>query len=256
MSVLPQIGSRGTYTFYHPFTAYSNRLYYTCTGIITINEFIETGRDAKSIIYIKYGILSQYDEDIANNIKLVILSSDTGSHLYVPEQYIATLPMIDGVSYVGMMLTVDIGAMPVLQDYSVVNNAIIDSIKETLGVTCVIRQVEVTEVEIIAKQEHRLIQLARQRMMDTFANYKVKYLLLLDSYNIALLKIKALETYIRQCLCRTGVLGSSCVVTVDTVVDAMQFNIFARSIDPADNYDVTTSRFFTLQDREISVKKR
>lgn len=196
--IIPNIGQSGFYSVKAPFDQFINAdEVYTCKAVRFIGDYIALNEDPKTLIYEAYGLTdTDYEADVADNMYIVSLCSESGQWLYIPARYIASYPTMNGVRYHTMMMGVGLGAVPVDMDLSAIQTMVSNLIMDNLGITPAINLVQLSKPILVDRVNADKIEAARliraqQKKTDSF-----RYKETLGKLNEALLKIAELERFI------------------------------------------------------------
>lgn len=196
MLALPKIGSTGKYLFKEPFQNYNKvNSAFTCRALTKLSEFIANGNNPKKYIYDKYLITDQYEEDVKKDVVIITLRATSGVILSIPAEYLESIPVQDGIAYAGTVITVNVGLLPVVQDVSVLNDLIKDTVRSQLGLECLIDKVLVTPVNIIDEDTHLLLQRTRRDKRSSLSMAE-QIAQLTDEKELLIQKLNKLEEYI------------------------------------------------------------
>ena len=197
-TVLPTLGSKGTYVFTAPFNTLSLvGEVYTCQAIRTISDLTASGVDVFKKYYNPYG-LSQaiFNAAIVANDYIISLQGSSGQWVYIPSNYITSLPNQNGVPYHAMVIGLSIGPIAVSKDLSAIKTILSNAIYDSLGITPDVKEIEVSGITLVDDANHLLIENTRALHITNHQSDAQRYLTTLNSLNTALVKVKALEDYI------------------------------------------------------------
>lgn len=198
--IIPTIGARGEYSLNAPFdTLMLQGEEYTCQAIRRLSDYIADNGNPQRDIYELYGISdAEYKTDLAENMYILSLQSDTGHWLYVPVSYLRSYPVANGIPYRTMMVGVCLGPMPVDSDFSHLSTMIENLTFDTLGIKPKIKLVEVSRVSLVSKEAHDGIVLARNQRASLKLTDSGRYMALQEQHQRALTKLAELEQYIKN----------------------------------------------------------
>ena len=140
---IPDVGSKGTYTFLEPFKSAINlspQILYTCRGVRSISDLISSNEDLDTLIYNQLKITDKQvltilkEADFKADRLIVVLQSEIGAWLYVPIQYISTYPSTNGIPYVYRNLTLVTPPISLNEDISGLMSVLSSKIQSCLGV--------------------------------------------------------------------------------------------------------------------------
>lgn len=198
--VLPTVGSTGYFELRAPFdTKIIVNERHSCQAIRRISDYLANNEDAKQIAYLANGLTAQdYDTAADVNMYIVSLQSDRGHWVYVPADYIVKFPITNGIPYRNITLGVALPPIPVERNISNIETDIIELVKDSLGVTPIIKQVQTSRVILVAKDKHDIQQATRDAVASGRVTNRSRYMDLLQKHQRALDKIEALELYIKN----------------------------------------------------------
>lgn len=198
--VEPQIGSRGYYSLNDPLSSLvESNIPYTCQSIRTLNDYVGSGEDAATNIYLNQGLTqADYDSDLAEGMKIAGLQSDTGIWVYVPVKYIKTYPIMNGVGYRTMMLGVNLGAIPTESDLDPVMTAIQNTVYDYYGLKPLINPVQLSKEVMLSREDSDKIETARKANISMNMSADARILVLQQQNSDLLKKVLALEDYIKK----------------------------------------------------------
>lgn len=198
--IVPDVGSRGKFYLNPPLQQLpSAGEEYTCQAIRKLSDYVANNEDPLTDIYKEYELTEDdYKKDLAEDMLIASLQSDSGHWLYVPVKYIQTQPDANGVPYRTLMIGVSIGAQPVQSDFTHIEDEIRDIVIKTLGVSPVIKQVQTSKPVLIPVDKHEEMVAARLHRTQQALTDGLKYRGLQLQHQQALDTIRILEDYIRQ----------------------------------------------------------
>ena len=196
--VLPALNSSGFFSLRAPLDkVIMINEQYTCIGIRDLSDYIANNEDPQTTIYTPLGILDDYPVDLAINMFIVSLQNAIGHRIQIPAKYIITYPQTNGVVYRAVMLGVSLPSLPVNNDLSGLIAEITTAVTDILGVVPVIKLVETSRPVLVQPDEVALLESQRALLQNSSGTDRTKYYSLVNSYNSAILKITALEKYIK-----------------------------------------------------------
>jgi hypothetical protein len=197
---LPTIGSSGTFTFAAPFnTLVNNGERYTCQAIRSINDYIANNEDILTDVYLANNLSeTDYQTDASNNIAIVSFQSDKAHWMYVPERFILSFPLTNGVSYRSSSIVIGLPSFPENRDFSNITTDLSNLIHDRLGVTPVVSKIYTSKPVMVTPERHDEITVSRNLEMSyNLTDYgKVKQLS--DLVDRLSKEKKALEDYIKN----------------------------------------------------------
>jgi hypothetical protein len=181
-SLVPPLGATGTFTVSAPFTAIvSASTTYECMATRYLAELIKLGIDPFAKFYQQAGItpvdVSVYQADLAaGNVAIVALKDSADSYVYVPSTFITGYPNPGGIPYTPLILGIDIGAIPDVQDLSSLKTQIINLVNGTLGITTTVQEIQIGKTQNLSQNDHNALQAARQANITNSTTDRAKYL--------------------------------------------------------------------------------
>lgn len=197
MVIKPYVGLKGNYIFLTPFDVNNKNIIYTCMSVRNIIEVVADGRNVLDNIYKANNLTeADYNNDIKNEELIVVLKSELGNWLTVPNKYIDGLPDINGVKYHILGLSVNLGALSVDKNVNPLIESISNEVVNYLGITPEIKEVVCSKPVLVAKDESVILENARETIISKRYSDKNK-ISQLNSEISKLLFIKSqLEEYI------------------------------------------------------------
>lgn len=129
----PSIGLSGNYTPTAPFIL-SEEFTYTC---IAIRRFLDIEKEDIKVFDTYYqpkGLdNSIYAEDEENDVCIITLRRSDGMLFYIPDSYLASIPLQVGLGYVRLSLMVDCGIVREGLDIAFVESQIINLVKQVVN---------------------------------------------------------------------------------------------------------------------------
>lgn len=199
MSVVPSVGSSGTFVLKSPFdkSIISNRTY-TCIAVRRLDEIIATGDDP----YVKYYFqpyqltLEEYKADLAVGVSICTLRAEGGSNVYVPSSFIESFPISGGVAYRNVGLLVNLKAISDRLDLAPLTKKISDLVASVIGVIPTITEASLSNPVNISIENHEKIEAARVLMVTDKETDYARAQRLLSENDTLRSKIQELEKYI------------------------------------------------------------
>lgn len=198
--IIPVVGMRGRYDLSPPMDQkVLTGEEYTCRAVRQLSDYVANNEDAKADIYEMNGMTAgDYDRDLAENMHIASLQSDTGHWVHVPVRYIQSYPDPNGVPYRTLMIGVSVGPQPVDKDFSFLEEQIKDLVVSSIGVTPVVKQVQTSKTVLVPVDKHEQMKSAREARSAQGLTDGLRYKNLLIQHQRALDQVKILEDYIRQ----------------------------------------------------------
>lgn len=198
----PKINDAGVWTLLEPYSLLiTPSVIYTVRSIRTINDIISSGSDPYETYYKPLGIDDKvYLDDAKKNICIIGLQAGSGEWVYVPETFIKTPPLVDGVKYSSIVLGVGLGAIADALNLEALTGSLEEIVESTLGTKPKIKAVLVSQPVFISHEAHERLELARKaKVSQSQTNYS-QLVALKKENELLRLKIKELEKYIKNSL--------------------------------------------------------
>lgn len=236
---LPAIGSKGCYTLLAPFdTLISPKRIYTCQAVRSLHDWVIDGKDPFKQIYEPVGLTEQtFNNDLKNGVSIVTLIGDGGETLYIPNSYIQSYPIYDGVKYVGRALSVPLGILPEDVDISTLKSMIVQLVHDVLGIDITVTDVITSGSVNVSQADHNAIVTLRNNNKTLNKSYRMQYLEATALVSKLQSQMQLLECYIKNHCC-----GRTC----NDVQDLQQFSYNPCELsenDPGDPVYMFMNRF-------------
>jgi len=191
--ITPPIGAKGLFDLAAPFDRFVEAgVEYTCMAIRRLSDYVAANEKPDALIYDKYGIKADYDDDMASDAYIVSLQSRRGHWLHVPQKYVLSFPSGSGHRYRAMSLVFKLPPVPVNIDTSPLQLEIEGLIKARLGVSSKSAVVDTSLVTLVTDEKH--IEVSTRRSLEKAAGTTWEELGHLRHHNQELLsKVAALE---------------------------------------------------------------
>lgn len=198
--IVPTIGSKGYFVLQTPFDALiAPNVEYTCQAIRRISDYVADNRDVKVDIYDANNIAeSIYEEDLDNDANIISLQGEMGQWVHVPERYISSYPIVNGVPYRAFGFSIGLPAMPANRDYSNVITGLKNLITQDLGVNCSVEMFEISKVTLVDSDKHNVKQAERGVVAGAPNTDYGRYMDALQKLTAAQQKVAALEAFIAE----------------------------------------------------------
>ena len=200
LALIPPIGTTGIFTLSAPFTTKLQvATSYRCEAIQRFSELLEAGAEPFEEFYQVNGLTQEkYEQDLANNVCIVSLVSNTGHWVRVPSSYIVAFPDIGGIAYSVMVLGLEIGAIPNYLDLTGLKSVLAQVCQDTLGKRPEVKEVIISAVEKISQSDHDTLENARQQAITNSQTDRAKLLALQKQYAALLLEHQQLEAWVKN----------------------------------------------------------
>lgn len=196
--IIPTVGMKGFYTLTPPLDQLVlTGEEYTCQAVRRLSDYLANNEDPEADIYKLYGLTSDdFKADLAEDMYIMSLQSDSGHWVYVPVKYLQAYPDANGVAYRTLMIGVSVGAHPIDKDMAHVKSEIEELVVRLLGVKPVVKQVVTSKPVLVPLDKHEQLQAVRAAKAQTELTDGAKYRGILRQYQMALDAIEALKKYI------------------------------------------------------------
>ena len=198
--LIPQIGSKGKFTFASPYdTILSQDQEYTVSGIRSIKDIEDSEEEPFRTIYEQVGLTeNDFSNDVRNNIPIIILVTTGNLYISLPANRIITQPDITGIKYQEKILAISLGSLPVDYDTSMLEDIINSDVYAASGIESVCKIIPSSAVHIMSKESHDLyIALINNRATVT-KSYKTRYLETLELLNKMTTLNQDLQNHIKK----------------------------------------------------------
>jgi hypothetical protein len=161
--LVPEIGISGSWVFRQPFdTVVSAFTVYECIEVKSIKGSIAQGIDAYAQYYLPHGVsANDYNDDYANNRKIITLQSGVGQILEVPSSFLISTPAQVGVTYASIGVALSLSVIPTQLDIRTVVQELVDLAKARLGVNVIAQTALLTQPIVIGQTQHEHIEAVR-----------------------------------------------------------------------------------------------
>lgn len=163
-NIVPQVHSSGIFKLASPFdTLLTPNVWYTCIAVRKLEEIRLKGIDPFKTYYQPKSIdSSKYEQDFKAGVSIVTLRSTSGDLKHVPSSYLLSFPSGNGYLYSVIGLGIKLGSLPVDLDLTDLENKLKEVVSDTLGVSSEVKQVQLSPVTIVEKQNHLNYESARK----------------------------------------------------------------------------------------------
>jgi hypothetical protein len=136
-SIYPTIGMKGLWSISAPFNSLViPTAEYTCVSIRTFADTLADGEDPRAAYYTDQGITvtdDVYNSDLQGNASVVGLSYN-GLKVYIPAPYITSYPVLDGMSFSPLAISITLNLVRDDQDLTDLKNKLLDLVKYETGI--------------------------------------------------------------------------------------------------------------------------
>lgn len=199
-TLIPVIGASGIFPVKAPFnTKISAFDIYTCQAIRRMSDILAEPSDPYALYYAPLGISEdEYKIDLDNNVCILSLQSGMGNWVFVPNSYLLSLPLVNGIRYTSMVINVALGPLPDHEPLDLIKKQISDVVLDTLGITAVVKEAAVSNTSVIPTNSHEIFLAKRLIKGKTVAKTDTQKLReAQEKMRMYESKIADLENYIR-----------------------------------------------------------
>lgn len=198
--IIPQVGAKGSFSFSAPFDkVLSNAQEFTVTAIRSIQDFIDNELDPLNTIYVSSGLaITDYNNDLANQIPIVTLLSSGNQYVNIPANRILSTPKLDGVAYQEQVIAIGLGALPINYDLTLAIDTIVNDVYATTGIMSTAQVVPSSGIIYKANTDDEIYRTLLNNRATVFKSFKTLYLETLQELEDRKQIITDLEDYIKQ----------------------------------------------------------
>lgn len=162
--ILPKIYSSGIFTLKGKLaTLLDSQVNYTCVAIRKIDEMISKGELVEQDYYTPIGLdNNDYLSDLKFGACIITLKSQSGQLKHFPSTYLASFPSGAGVAYSVIGISIELGALPVKEDTSLIEDKLKRLVLSELGLDARTRVITLSDEELISQDTHERILAARE----------------------------------------------------------------------------------------------
>lgn len=170
---VPLIGSKGLFQLKEPYkNLITKGVNYECVAVRKFIDVLSDGVNIYQKYYAPRGLdESVYQSDLNNGAYLISLKSASSEWVYVPSTYVLTYPGMTGVRYSCVLLGVNLGALPVKTDLSLIKAKIAEIVQGELGVRSTVEEVVISAEEVLTHEDHQRLEAARAAAIVSNASY-------------------------------------------------------------------------------------
>lgn len=196
---IPQLGAEGPLITRQPIdNIIKPGVKYTIIAIRSIGDVITSGEDVYKNIYIPlYLTREDYIRDLANDISLITLEDDSNKKYRIPSSYIIGYPLIGGVKYQDVGLAINLGALPVDFDLSVLFDSISNIIIEKLGVEPQITKANLSKMYYLSEDQDTIFRRRITYRKEHWVSDAFKLSILQEKFDEQTLFLRKLEEFIK-----------------------------------------------------------
>jgi hypothetical protein len=164
----PNIGASGLWSLVTPFDQLLlPDVAYSCVAVRLLADIIASGGDPFTLYYEPQNLAqTDYQNDVAAGAAIVSLQATGGNWVHVPSTYISQMPNANNIPYRGIVLGVNLGALPDSLDLSYLKSQVSAVVQDTIGVVpAAVTSLAVTPKTLISPAEDASITASRQALM-------------------------------------------------------------------------------------------
>jgi len=179
---VPSVGMTAYFTFKEPINTYLKNAYnldsltikLRVISIISMRDMIRNDlKDPFTSLYAKAAISEvDYKIDLKDNVPIVSFSfiDNSGVERFarVPLNYIASISSITSKEYINKLVLIDLNMLPMELDLTSYFDDLSDFITSRTGITPVIKEVGIGNIELVTQQEHDTRETVRGNMVTVF----------------------------------------------------------------------------------------
>jgi hypothetical protein len=137
MRITPRVGVAGLYEVRMPWQLQVDAIY-ECIADRAMVDLIDRGTDILKLVYEPVGLgESQYADDVNEGASIISLMSRTDSSapvIHIPDTYIVSYPNMDISNYNRIIVSIDLGALPINTDVTSMLLYLKEATKDVIGV--------------------------------------------------------------------------------------------------------------------------
>lgn len=158
----PPKGSTGRFTVKAPFTIVPDALY-TCIAVRSLTDITDLGGDPVALYYDAVGLTdTEYQADVAAGANIITLKSDTAPTLYLPDTWITSYPLLEGVPYNHVVLSVSLGLLRQDTPLGLLQEQIANNASDVIGIVPTVLVHVAPTTGVIDRQQSAELEIARQ----------------------------------------------------------------------------------------------
>jgi len=198
--MIPSIGVRGLFKIGTPFSSYINvQQEFKVVSIDTIPKIVNAGQDPIKTIYEPVGLSKDdFNTDLDNNVKIITLSTDSGEYIYIPDKYILSQPIVNGINYREKTIMVNLGYLPVNHNIDTLTSIVEDDIYDVLGIKTNAAIIDTSTTISIEGLKHKEFMLKLENKKKIDKSYRTRYLMEVERNKKLEKTIKDLEEELKK----------------------------------------------------------
>jgi len=173
---VPPPGARGLYSLKAPFKTVPNELY-RCAAIRYFKDIQNDGEDVYEKYYRPLELTeADYSRDLAADVVMVSLLSDTQRPIYVPSSYILSYPGLSSHTYQHVVLALSLGTLPDSLDLTHLKAQVGATVSEVIGVVPEVHVTVAPSTGVVTSEQHDALEAARQAAVTNRTTDYARYL--------------------------------------------------------------------------------
>jgi hypothetical protein len=193
---VPPPGTRGLYSLKAPFKTVPNQLY-SCGAIRYFKDIQNEGKNVYEKYYKPHDLTeADYARDVAANVVIITLLSESQQPIYVPSSYILSFPGLTSYNYQHVVLSLSLGSLPDALDLTFLKTQIATTVSEVIGVMPTVFENVAPATGVVTPEQHDAMEAARQAAVTNRTTDYARYLEERDKRIALEAKVAALEKVI------------------------------------------------------------
>lgn len=200
--IIPPINTRGKFTFSSAISKIkklSADEEYTVTSIRSLIDLHKSEELPYETIYQPIGLSSKdFEEDLNTDVPIVVFTKTNEDFFYIPADHILSMPNVTGIRYRNVILSANLGGLPLNFDISLAKTTIADEIYNTLGIKTTVAEIYSSAVTLVSDDADAALRLKLANLKTVDKSYLTKYKETLVELNKANETINKLEGFIKS----------------------------------------------------------
>lgn len=199
--IIPPINTKGKFTFSAHVSSIkklSATEEYTVTSIRSLMDLHKSEELPYETIYVPIQLTEKdFENDLKNDIPIVVFTKTNEDFFYIPASHILSMPNVTGIRYRNVILSANLGGLPLNFDISLAKSIIADTIYETLGIKTKVAEVYSSAVTLISDEDDKTLKLKLANLKKVDKSFLTRYRETAEELLAAKETIKLLEDYIK-----------------------------------------------------------